>query len=82
MTRISYQDNGKGCEISNLMMTNTGKVVFIEINLQDFKCNVKDIEGSILTSFEFKSIEDGKREARDKIVELGVLMNEEIREKK
>jgi len=81
MTRISYSEPDETKEVSNLMMTKQGEVIFIEINLQDFKCHVKNIEGSMLKSFEFKSIDEAKKKARLSVIELGVIINDEVREK-
>jgi hypothetical protein len=81
MTRISYShlDN---MEVSNLMMTNSGKVIFVEIEIESGIIKIKEIEGECLFTAQSEDLDKAKRIARDKCIELGVFINDEIREKK
>lgn len=84
MTRISYakDKHNENIEYSNVMITNKGEVIFIEVNLDELKVKIKDIEeGIVIESIEFNSIEEARQKARDKVVELGVQLNQEIRQK-
>lgn len=84
MTRISYckSPNNPNIEFSNLMMTKDALVVFIEINFESSTVLIKDIEeGKPLVEFIFESGEEAKKKARTEIINLGVNINQEIREK-
>lgn len=84
MTRISYKkDNIKDyIEYSNLMVTTNGDMLFIEFNTDEFKAYIKDIdEGKIVETVEFKSIDEGRKKVRSRIIDLGVMINDEIRDK-
>jgi hypothetical protein len=84
MTRISYTPSptNSSVEFSNLMMTKDAVVIFIEIDIDNSKVQIKDIEeGKSIVEFEFTSIEDAKKRARKEVIDLGVLVNREIREK-
>ena len=84
MTRISYKkDNVKQhIEYSNLMVTKNGDMLFIEFDSDEFKAHIKDIdEGKIVETVIFKSIDEGRKKVRSKMIDLGVMINEEIREK-
>jgi hypothetical protein len=82
VTRISYQKLKDNVEVSNLMLTKDGKVIFVEIYIHPkFLYLIKDIEGECLVKTECESVDEAKRSAREKCLELGVLFNEEIRRK-
>lgn len=84
MTRISYckSPNNPNIEFSNLMMTKDAVVIFIEINFESSMVAIKDIEeGQPLIEFIFESEEEAKKKARTEIINLGVDINQEIREK-
>ncbi len=84
MTRISYAKDkfDQNIEYSNVMVTKNGDIIFIEVNFNEFKIKIKDLEeGIIIESIDFSSEEEAKRKARDKVIELGVSINQEIRQK-
>jgi hypothetical protein len=84
MTRISYTSSptNEFIEFSNLMMTKDAVVIFIEINYETSKVIVKDIEeGKPILEFDFSSIDEAKKKARAEVINLGVDINQEIREK-
>lgn len=84
MTRISYAKDkfDQNIEYSNVMVTKNGDIIFIEVNFNEFKIKIKDLEeGIIIESIDFSSEEEAKRKARDKAIELGVSINQEIRQK-
>jgi uncharacterized protein with HEPN domain len=84
MTRISYTSSptNEFIEFSNLMMTKDAVVIFIEINYETSKVIVKDIEeGKPILEFHFSSIDEAKKKARAEVINLGVYINQEIREK-
>jgi uncharacterized protein with HEPN domain len=84
MTRISYTSSptNEFIEFSNLMMTKDAVVIFIEINYETSKVIVKDIEeGKPILEFDFSSIDEAKKKARAEVINLGVDINQEIRDK-
>jgi hypothetical protein len=84
MTRISYlkSPTDEMIEYSNLLITNTAVVIFIEIDINNSVVNIKDIEeGKIISSFGFISLDEAKKKARNEVIKLGVSINQEIREK-
>ncbi len=84
MTRISYTSSptNEFIEFSNLMMTKDAVVIFIEINYETSKVTVKDIEeGKPILEFNFFSIDEAKKKARAEVINLGVDINQEIRDK-
>jgi hypothetical protein len=63
-------------------MTKDAVVIFIEINYETSKVIVKDIEeGKPILEFDFSSIDEAKKKARAEVINLGVDINQEIREK-
>jgi pimeloyl-CoA synthetase len=84
MTRISYCKSfvDDHIEFSNLMMTKDGDVIFIEIDFNSSTLKIKNLdEGQEISIIEFSSSEDAKKKARAIVIEMGVLLNEEVREK-
>lgn len=84
MTRISYTSSptNEFVEFSNLMMTKEAVVIFIEINFETSKVSIKDIEeGKPILEFNFSSVDEAKKKARLEVINLGVDINQEIREK-
>lgn len=84
MTRISYtlSPTNEFIEFSNLMMTKEATVIFIEINFETSKVIIKDIEeGKPILEFSFLSIDEAKKKARLEVINLGVDINQEVREK-
>lgn len=83
MTRISYTSSptNEFIEFSNLMMTKEAVVIFIEINFETSKVSIKDIEeGKAILEFDFISVDEAKKKARLEVINLGVDINQEIRE--
>lgn len=84
MTRISYMisPTNEFIEFSNLMMTKDAVVIFIEIDFYNSRVSIKDIEeGKSIIEFDFESVEEAKKKARNEVINLGVDINQEIREK-
>ena len=84
MTRISYSKShlDENIEFSNLMMNKDGDVLFIEINFNENKVKLKNLEdGKELKNESFLSEEEAKKRARSFALESGVFINEEIRKK-
>ena len=81
MTRITYEKRNDTLEVSNLMMTKEGQIIFVEIDFNQDQMYIKDIEGECLFSCEFTDADEVKRQAREKCIEIGVYINTEIRSK-
>lgn len=84
MTRISYTTSptNNSIEFSNLMMTKDAVVIFIEIDIDNSVLYIKDIEeGKSIIEFNYSSIDEAKKRARKEVIQLGVDINQEIREK-
>ena len=81
MTRITYHTLKENVEVSNLMLTKDGKMIFVELCIYPCFYVIKDIEGECLANVLAGSVEEAKRSAREKCIELGVLMNQEVRSK-
>lgn len=81
MTRITYGKLKDGLEVSNLMMTKEGRIIFVEIDINNGIMSIKNIEGDSLFHHAFEDLEKIKRTAREECIKFGVFINEELREK-